>query len=31
MMVSDLTEKLRITEAGRKLFEDTDSNMQTKN
>jgi len=30
-MVSDLTESLRLTEAGSKLFEDTDSNKQTKN
>jgi len=30
-MVSDLTGSLRLTEAGSKLFEDTDSNKQTKN
>jgi len=30
-MVSDLTESLTLTEAGSKLFEDTDSNKQTKN
>jgi len=29
-MVSDLTESLPLTKAGSKLFENTDSNKQTK-